>query len=467
MRAQAAEWAARPGSVRREAALIIVGGAALAILFAMIVLGLSMSTISLGATLTAAAAATVLFPEVGLYALILNAIVGLAHLTELPRLGPLSVPIAFELILAVAFAIQVALQRRRPFLGSPQHLLFVALTFWVVVSLLANGRISDENLDAIRNLYLVRLLIFFLVTNIVAGEAGMRRLVGILTLSNIGLVVASVGGRLGLFGQEKVVVSEKMLRTTGIVHNPNTLAFELTTLLILAVFSFLYVERRWVKAALLLLALADGAVILSTLSRSGFISLAAVLLFMFFKLTRSARVLAVVMMAAVVGGLLTQTNLVKRFERIDEIRDVDRFRIAVIGVNAASRNPLFGVGIGNFLRDFDRYDTVNFRRPLPTHDMYLDLSAQMGLPALLLYLAIVGITWRRLRKMEVRLGEGGEKRSFLYIFNLAVQCFLVNLCVFGLSGDVEFEYSVFIMLGLGILLHRCFERSRVHAPAPA
>jgi len=444
---------------------MLIVGSALAILFAMVFLGLAMSSILLGAALSAAAAATVLLPEVGLYALILNDIVGLAHLTDLPRLGPLSVPIAFELILAVAFAFQVALGRKRLFLGSLQHLLFAALTFWIIVSLLSSGHVSDENLDTIRNLYLVRLLLFFLVTNIVSGEKGMKRLIAVLTLANFGLVVASVSGRLGLFGQEKVVVSEKMLRTTGIVHNPNTLAFELTTMLILAVFAFFLVKGRWLKAGLLLLAFADGAVILSTLSRSGFISLAAVLVFMFFKLTRSARVIAIVMMIAVLGGLAAQTNLVKRFERIDEIKDVDRFRIAVIGINAAKDNPLFGVGMGNFLRDFARYDTVNFRRPLPTHDMYLDLSAQMGLPALLLYLAILWITWRRLRRMELRLKEAGEERSFLYIFNLAVQCFLVNLCVFGFSGDVEFEYSVFIMLGLGILLHHSFERTRAAVTA--
>ncbi|MBI3447972.1 MAG: O-antigen ligase family protein [Acidobacteria bacterium] len=444
-------------SKRRMIAGLILTGATLTILFAMVVLRLSMPGILLGAALVAAAAATVLFPEVGLHALILNAVVGLAHLADLPRLGPLSVPIAFELILAAAFAVQVAIGRRRLHVGSLQHLLFAALTFWVVVSLLVNGRVTEENLDAIRNLYLVRLLIFFLVTSLFVGESAMKRLVGVLTLANIGLVVASVGGRLGVFGQEKVVISEKMLRTTGIVHNPNNLAFELTTMLILAVFSFFVVERRWLRTALLLLAVADGAVILSTLSRSGFISMAAVLVFMFFKVTRSARVIAIVLIVAVLGGVASQTNLVKRFQRIDEIKDVDRFKMAVIGLNAAKANPVFGVGIGNFLRDFDRYDTVNFRRHLPTHDMYLDLSAQMGFPALILYLAVLGITWRGLRKIETRLEARGDRRSFLYMFGLAVQCFLVNLCVFGFSGDVEFEYSVFIMLALGILLRQRFD----------
>jgi O-antigen ligase len=91
---------------------------------------------------------------------------------------------------------------------------------------------------------------------------------------------------------------------------------------------------------------------------------------------------------------------------------------------------------------------------MPTHNMYVDLAAQMGLPALMLYLGILATIWLRLRGMERELHERGAGRSFAAIFNAAVQCFLVNLCVFGLSGDVEFEYSVFIMLGMGVLLVR-------------
>lgn len=455
--------------LRKLTAVLVVGGISLFILAAMVILGLSMPILTVALVLAAAATATVLYPEVGLAALILNALVGLTHITDLPTLGPVSIPIAFEGVLALSFGFQVAIRRRRTFLSSPQHLLILGLTLWVVVSLLVSGHVGEENLEDLRNLFLVRVLIFVLVTNILAGEGALKRLVGVIALANIGLVAASIATRIGLFGSERVVISERMLRTSALVHNPNNLAFDLTTMLIMAVFTYRWVNNRWLKGALVALAVTDAAVILSTLSRSGFISLVVVLFFMLFKLPRRARGVAVLLILSVGVALAAGSNIVKRFQRIDTIKEVDRYRLAMVGVNIAMDNPFFGVGLGNYLRHFQAYDDQDIKRPMPTHNMYVDMAAQMGIPALLMYLAILGVTWRGLRRMERELRAAGGETSFPYVFNLAVQCFLVNLCVFGLSGDVEFEYSVFIMLGMGLLLvwrHRQSRARREGRPSP-
>jgi hypothetical protein len=87
--------------------------------------------------------------------------------------------------------------------------------------------------------------------------------------------------------------------------------------------------------------------------------------------------------------------------------------------------------------------------------MYLDLAAQMGIPALALYLSILWVSWRGLRAMEKDLAASGEARSFSALYGLALQAFLVNLAVFGLSGDVEFDYSAFVLLGMAVTLVRC------------
>jgi O-antigen ligase len=471
MRAGLAGTLTRGPTARQIAAALVVGSVAFFILVPMVILGFSLPILSIAMVLGAAAVATIFFPEVGLIALILNVLVGLTHITELPTLGPVSIPIAFEALLALSFAFQVAVGRRRAFLNSPQHALVLALGFWVVVSLLASDHVEAENIADLRGLFLVRVLIFLLVTNILSGDASLRRLVGLFAVANIGLVAVSIATRAGLFGTERVVISYRMLRTSGLIHNPNNLAFELTTMLILAVFTYLWVKSRWLKAALAILAITDAAVILSTLSRSGFISLVVVLVFMFFKLPLRARAIAVVLILSVGLGLMVASNLTQRLKGINEIREVDRYKLAMVGVNASADNPIFGVGFGNYMRHFERYDNQDLKRPMPTHNMYVNIAAESGLPALAFYLGILGTTWWNLRRMERDLKKRGETRSFQYIFNVAVQCFLVNLCVFGLSGDVQFEYSVFIMLGLGLLLYKRYrevQASRAAAPsAPA
>jgi len=461
----AAQALGRPAVFRKLVAIAIVGGTAFLILFAMVLLRFPMTMIALGALLAAAGGATVLFPEVGLFALLLNALIGLSHIGELPRIGPLSIPIAFEGVLALAFAVQVALGKRRTFLAAPQHLLLYALSAWIVISMLVSGRVEEENLEALRNLYLVRFLIFLLVTNILVTKASMQRLLAVVAISNVGLLAVSVATSIGLFGQERIYVSERMLRTSALVHNPNNLAFELTTMLIIAVCSFFVVRSKLLKGLCLALAGANLLGILSTLSRSGFISLTVVLLFMSVKLTRNTRVIALVLLGCLAVGLLSGSDLVKRFKRIDEIRDVDRWDMAVVGFNAASDNPVFGLGLGNFIHNFAKYNTMDVPHPLPTHNMYLDLATSAGYPALIFYVAVIAVTWWNLLKMEGGLKRGRSTSPFHYWYNLAVQCFLVNLCVFGLSGDVEFEYSVFVMLAFGILLHHDYLRRAASAAA--
>ncbi|HXI01802.1 MAG TPA: O-antigen ligase family protein [Candidatus Saccharimonadales bacterium] len=458
MRTTFAETLSGAQGQRRLAAALIVGGVSLFILVPMAVLGVGLPILGAALVLGVAAAATVVVPEVGLGLLIVNALVGLTHITDLPTLGPLSIPIAFEGVLALSFAFQVAVGRRKFFLGSAQHALILLLTLWVVVSLLVSGNVHEENLEALRNLVLVRVLIFVLLTNILWSEASLRRLVGLITVSNVGLVAASIATRLGVFGAEKQVISQRMLRTSALVQNPNNLAFDLTTMLILAVFTYLYVRSRWLKGLMLALAVVDAGVILSTLSRSGFISLVVVLVFMFFKLPRRTRLVAASLIVFLGLGLVAGSNIVKRFERINQLREVDRYKLAMVGLNASTDNPFFGVGLGNYLRHFDEYNNQQLKRPMPTHNMYVNLAAEMGLPALLLYLGLLATTWWGLRRMDSALKRSGRSGSFDHIFNVAAQCFLVNLCVFGLSGDVEFEYSVFIMLGFAALLHHRWSR---------
>jgi O-antigen ligase len=447
-----------PLSVRREDLYVLAGTLGLALLGLLLLTGVSIPRVVFGAILLAGAAVSFFRPEIGLHALVVNAIVGLAHLTSLPRIGPLSVPIAFEAVLTLAILFQALFRGRRLFLAAPQHLLLFALAGWMIVSVLANGRVGPDNVEYIRNGFFVKALLFLLMTNVLAGTDALKRLAAVLALANAGLLLVSLLVRQGYFGAEALSFSELMLRTSGLVHNPNTLAFDLITLMVLALAALLYVRHPLLKAALAVLAGLDLVAILSTLSRAGFVSLCAVLLFLLWKMKRNVKVLLLV---AALGGVvvwLMPGGLAFRFGRVEEVADIDRVLFAKVGLNAFLANPVFGVGWGNYLADFHLYNDTTLKQPHRTHNMYLDLASQMGLPALVLYLAVLAVTWRRLEKMQRDLRARGWQGSFLHQFGWAVQACLVNLAVFGLSGDVEFWYSVFIVLGLGMLLYREHQR---------
>ncbi|HXI04672.1 MAG TPA: O-antigen ligase family protein [Candidatus Saccharimonadales bacterium] len=440
---------------RREDAVVLAATLGLGVAGALVLLGVGIPSLVSVILLAASAVLAFLLPEAGLYALLLNALIGLAGMAHLPRFGPLSMPVAFEAALAAAVLFRAARGRQKLFTAAPQHLLCLALGLWLIVSLLHSGRISVQDLTDVGHLFLVRVLVFLLLTNLVLTRPALRRLVAVLILGNAGLLLTSLLVRLGLFGMERIAVSENVLvRTSAIVQNPNNLAFDLTTMLILATAAALHVKGWRLRGLLLLLAGLDVFAILTTLSRSGLVSLLAVLLFMIWKLRRDPAGLALGAALVFLVLVLVPAGLEMRFSRVASIRDVSRIAYARVGLEMALHNPVFGVGFGNYIAEFEKYNVVDLDEPSPSHNMYVNIASQMGFPALLIYAAIIGITWRRLAVMERELRAAGRPGAFVGSFGWAVQAAFVNLAVFGLSGDVQFEYSVFTMLGFGMLLYR-------------
>lgn len=437
----------------------LIAALATALAAATLVLGVSVPMTALGLAILLAGLVAIIRPEIGLHVLVVNAMVGLTHVVEMPRVGPFSPPVLIEALLVAAILFQSAFLGRRIPLGSRQHLLLGSLAVWILVSLLSGVSVGPENFAEYRNLFLVRLVMFALVTVIMTTSRHLERLVSTLLIANVGLLVTAALVRSGAFGEERITISQNFERTGALVQNPNELAFTLTTMLVLAIMTYLRARSLLVRTLVLALAAADLFFIMATLSRSGFISLCVVLAFLVFKLTSNLRAVTVILLLVLCGTLMVPDALFERFGKIDQVRDVDRFQIMRVGLAMTLDHPLLGVGLGNYVPVFSSYNVSNMRREAPAHNMYLDLAAQMGIPALLLYLTVLAITWRALWKMESRLRTEGRTRTFPYLMNLAVQAFFVNLMVFGLSGDVEFDYGAFIMLGAAVTLLAQEERT--------
>lgn len=438
----------------------LIAALAAALAAATLVLGISVPMTALGLAILIAGLTALIRPEIGLHVLVVNAMVGLTHVVEMPRIGPLSPPVLIEALLVAAVLFQAAFLGRRVPLGSAQHLLLGLLAVWILVSILSGVSVGPENFGEYRNLFLVRLVMFALVTALMTTSRHLERLVATLLVANVGLLVTAALVRSGAFGEERITISQNFERTGALVQNPNELAFTLTTMLVLAIMTFLRARSLPVKTLIFGLAAADLFFIMATLSRSGFISLCVVLAFLVFKLTSNLKAVTVILVLVLAGALMVPDALFERFGRIDQVRDVDRFQIMRVGMAMSLDHPLLGVGLGNYVAAFPDYNVSNMKREAPAHNMYLDLAAQMGLPALVLYLALLAITWRGLFRMERRLRQEGRTRSFPYLMNLAIQAFLVNLVVFGLSADMEFDYGAFIMLGAAVTLLAEAEQER-------
>ncbi len=194
------------------------------------------------------------------------------------------------------------------------------------------------------------------------------------------------------------------LRPAGLFAHPIIYAMSLViTLPLLA--AGLVITRGIGLRALQGIALAVGAVgLLLTLSRGAWLSsLVAIAMLGTLALrcrligARQIQALAVGALAvALVVGAAFGPRIYERLTRSDSGNVEVRFDLNRIALRMTLDNPAFGAGLNNFVETMAAYDPKNVKSyfPAPVHNLYLLESAEAGLPALLLWLALfASILW--------------------------------------------------------------------------
>ncbi len=455
------------------------GAAALALTgFALVFLALGQSVPMTFAAFAVASLGLVILvrPEYGVHFLVLHTAVGFAQYFELPRFGPVSIPIALEGVLLLAFLVQLSFFRKRLYLNFAENWLLGGYTLLLLLSMALADHLGPENLAEFRSVYLIVILVYFLFTNLVDSRAGFVRMLATLVVADAILITSGLLNYAGLLEPRSIDPMRIQGRTVGFIGNPNSLAYVLIGLFPFVLGLAFYVQRRWLRRLLLLLAAGNLFVILNTLSRGGFIALVCVVLLMAFRLSRDRRLVALLLLLGIVAYLLLPAALFDRFEEVRSLRGNDRYLLTIIGAEMAMDNPVLGVGYGNFRRYFPRYDVLHRGGATAPHNLYTSIAAQTGIPSLILYLLIMTFAWRRLNRIRRSLpGQPTDladveqrNQRFLLLVTTALQANILNTLVFGLTSHVEHEYLNFAVLAMTVVLDRIHgapEAAAQQAPA--
>lgn len=150
-------------------------------------------------------------------------------------------------------------------------------------------------------------------------------------------------------------------------------------------------------------------------SRGGFIALVAVTAFIVFRYTAIAlrwRLAATAIVALVVVGTASDQYWVQMgtilsdadYNRTDES---GRMQIWRRGVGYMFRNPVFGVGPGNFQAAEGMLSSFAARQQLgrgvrwnAAHNSYIQVGAELGLPGLFIFVAMIASTFGLLRRLN-------------------------------------------------------------------
>jgi putative inorganic carbon (HCO3(-)) transporter len=282
----------------------------------------------------------------------------------------------------------VRLRRRELPRPHPVHAVLAAFTVLVLASAAvhAGAPFTAE--------YTVRWLPFVAVTvvliDVAATEVPVRAL---LTAAVAGAAVAGAGALYSL-------VVAGAARATGPLADPNDLAFVLVTALPLlaAALPAAPAPRHVLAVTVAAAVLVAGAA--ATFSRGGALALAAAVAWLALRRVLSPKVLAGTVAAVVVAAgavaLLSGPHLARSLQEKSYIAEsnVDtrelRWRAAA---RMLAENPVLGVGPGGFRAEYAAAShNAEIAEQTPVaHNMFLEVAAELGLPAFVLFLALIAV----------------------------------------------------------------------------
>jgi len=250
------------------------------------------------------------------------------------------------------------------------------------------------------------LLLMLLLINLVETKPELYRILAVLTasyffVSLIGLWEAvtqqHILDLMGIPQNETLYATEaSRFRVTGPSGDPDAFAFSLVLGALSTLATFRITRNRWVRLILALMLPIFVLDMVGTGSRAGALwLLAAFGIFWFFVEMRhkSAIGISAVLLIAVVFTLYTLfvSGLAADRYTGESGQKSLLYRIGWMRMCLAMilDHPILGVGTANFLSAYNRYlDPLVPRTPFVAHNSYAQLTAENGIPALLLYLSV-------------------------------------------------------------------------------
>jgi O-antigen ligase len=251
---------------------------------------------------------------------------------------------------------------------------------------------------------------------------------------------------------------------SGIYYNPNDLAFAIVLSLPFCLAFFLQTRSLGWKVLWIFAMLVMSAALFLTASRAGFIDLlfaGSVLLWHFGvkgkrpQLIIATFVVGIILMVAVGGRLKNRFLAISGDVESSEDQSAygsfeERRALMISAVQAMVHYPLFGVGTHNFVTYSGRWREV--------HNSYLQIGAEGGIPALVLYILFFIAGFANLRRLR--------KKKDLVLFIGALHSSLVGFVVGALFAPEAYQFFPFFAVAQTSAIWAVVGEREVELPSP-
>jgi O-antigen ligase len=409
----------------------------------------------------------ILLSAIGGLAVLANPFIGLLAIVALI---PLSLIPALENILLVFSALtpikiiggiafvgalgqQIMKGKQWDFMKEPVVLFY----FWFLIYVFINGFAWPSSFTRENFTFYVSIAVLgFLVLTQINTEKRLHLIIWAVLVSAL---VVSINSIINYVGFQSVTA-----RAAGGAFDPNYFAISLLPLIAISAYNFGVEKNKVLKVVSVVICLVFLGGLAVTQSRGGFVGLAGMLFIAFFTARKKFAALIIILVASVLIISFMPEHFWDRFAETkleattpEESQSatigstVRRYYLAKAAWEMFLKNPIFGVGLGNFYWECPLYYPLY---PGRAHNMYLEILAEMGITGFILFMGMLVSFFRCLK----RLG----KAEFPY--NLRAKSFFVGHMGFFIAAlflHAQQEKGFWLIMFMAVAMERMWKKKEV------
>lgn len=301
--------------------------------------------------------------------------------------------------------------------------------------------------------FIKAVLMFIVMVNVVRTR---RRLMNLLWISlGIAVYLSYMAIDLYMKGEMKVEGYRVGVDVKGLFGNPNDLALHLVTMTPLVIVLGLASRTKLMRYFYFLMAAIFVAGNMLSFSRGGFIGLLASSAVLVWKLGRDNR-FKVGLISSVFGLvfiLLAPGNYGLRLLSIfipalDPVGSSDqRKELLIRSIIVTLRNP-WGIGIGNF-------PIVSIHN-LVTHNSFTQVSAELGIAGLIIYMIFLISPFRKLGAIERTL-YAKKKYNWFYYLSIGLQASIIGYMFSSFFVAVAYNWFIYYLIAYAVAFRRVYK----------
>lgn len=360
----------------------------------------------------------------------------------------------------------------------------VLMTVWAIITTPFSFWISGS-LTAFVNDWLKMCILFLMLGNVLKSA---RNVQGALWMCIVSVTcISSLAIALKVLLGESVADGRLVSDASGVYSGPNLFSMTLIMFLPYVLFFFFLHPKLWVR---LFSGFAIGVFTVANMlteSRAGTMGEILVVILVFWKLrgwgVGLVKTVGVTVLAAILFIPFAPKGLSERFSTLfsdtDAVVDPNsasgsalgskrqREELLVHAVILTAENPILGVGMNNFAAaSHDRFNT-RAEDWVGCHNTFLQVSSELGLPGLVLYIFLLSAAWKTVRlpgrQMSPAQAELPENRQFRILSDATVISF-VGYILFSVVSHFAYEPYFFVVMGFAESLRNIYLRSAEPAP---